>query len=371
MREAAVNWAPLVSLLLVAVALSALVVALWWWRQGQRSFRQRWSSLVVLALFLTFDLVVFGAFTRLTDSGLGCPDWPGCYGHASPWGAGTQIAQAQSAAPWGPVTWSKAWIEMVHRYWASTVGALLVAMAVVAWRQRNQVDWRWPALSVAWVCMQGAFGALTVTLKLAPAVVTLHLLGGYGLLALLTAQAVRSHAPGSTAWRIDRRGSALMALVLAAVLGQAALGAWVSSNYAVLACGGFPLCQGTWWPPMDFAAAFALWRPLGYGQDGTALALSAVTAIHMAHRVGALAVSACLLGASVWLWRRGAARRTTVLLVALLLGQWLTGVGNVVWDAPLLSSLLHTAGAGALVVVLVGVVGRLAGWREAGQEEGQ
>lgn len=369
MRVAVVNWAPLASLILVAGALAAVAVALWWWRQGPRTFGQHWHSLALLALFLTFDLVVFGAFTRLTDSGLGCPDWPGCYGQASPWGAGPQIEHAQSVAPWGPVTWSKAWIEMVHRYWASTVGILLVGMAAVAWRQRHRVDWRWPALSVAWVCMQGAFGALTVTLKLAPAVVTLHLLGGYGLLVLLAVQAVRSQASGSAPWCVDRRRSGVIALALVAVLVQAALGAWVSSNYAVLVCGGFPRCQGVWWPSMDAAAAFELWRPLGYGRDGTALDMHAVTAIHMAHRIGALAASACLVVAMVWLWNRGEGRRAAMLLAVLLAGQWATGVGNVVWEAPLLSSLLHTAGAGALVVVLVVVAVRLAEWCATGQED--
>ncbi|MGQ0709204.1 MAG: COX15/CtaA family protein [Rhodoferax sp.] len=358
------NLAPVASLLMLAAALAALVWALWWWRQRRPGGAQGVHALAVLSLFLAFDLVVFGAFTRLTDSGLGCPDWPGCYGHTSPVGARGAIAQAEQLAPLGPVTQSKAWIEMVHRYWAGAVGALIVAQAWVAWRRRRVMDWRVPALTLLWVCLQGAFGALTVTMKLFPAVVSLHLLGGYGLLALLAWQVVRTRAPwaaggagvglgpglGSGA---RSRTTVFLWLALVLLLLQAALGAWVSSNYAVLACGAFPTCQGQWWPQQDWGAAWTLWRPLGLMPDGSAMSLPGLTAIHMAHRLGA-GVLTLVLGLSAWLLARGPGTRRLGLALALLLGgQWVSGVGNVVWDAPLLSSLLHTAFAGAMVVVLV------------------
>jgi cytochrome c oxidase assembly protein subunit 15 len=220
-------------------------------------------ALIWATLFLTFDLVLFGAFTRLSDSGLGCPDWPGCYGHASPFGAAGHIDAAASAQPTGPVTPQKAWIEMAHRYLATGVGALILLMAVLSWvaarrRQATGVSPAWAVATLFWVCMQGAFGALTVTSKLQPAIVTLHLLGGIGLLVLLAAQAANLQPRLNGASRSLVLG---VGAVLILVLLQAALGGWVSSNYAVLACRDFPKCQGAWFPPADFAEGFHLWRP--------------------------------------------------------------------------------------------------------------
>ena len=175
--------------------LNSLLVAMgpltWLWLRSSRdSNAQRLHKLRIMILFLTFDLVLFGAFTRLTDSGLGCPDWPGCYGSASPLGAHAHISAAQSALPSGPVTHTKAWIEMVHRYLASGVGVLIIVLMIFSWleRKRTRVSPWWAAATLVWVCIQGAFGALTVTMKLFPAIVTLHLLGGMALLALLQAQ---------------------------------------------------------------------------------------------------------------------------------------------------------------------------------------
>jgi cytochrome c oxidase assembly protein subunit 15 len=187
---------------LIRLALLGAVIALgpltWvWLRHRGAQPRARHRALVYMALFLTFDLVLFGAFTRLTDSGLGCPDWPGCYGHGSPVGAVAHIEAAQQALPSGPVTHGKAWIEMIHRYLASAVGVLILVLAVAAWlgaRRRDRVmsPW-WATATLVWVCVQGAFGALTVTMKLYPAIVTLHLLGGMVLLALLAGPPWRWH----------------------------------------------------------------------------------------------------------------------------------------------------------------------------------
>ncbi|MBC7681673.1 MAG: COX15/CtaA family protein, partial [Ferruginibacter sp.] len=182
----------------VRVMLTGLCIAcvplLWvWWRNQNTSPARRLQALTLLTLFLTFDLVLFGSFTRLTDSGLGCPDWPGCYGNASPLGAIAEITQAQTAMPTGPVTHGKAWVEMVHRYLATSVGVLILTLTVASWWARRKdasINPWWPTFTLVWVCVQGAFGALTVTMKLFPAIVTMHLIGGLVLLALLCAQAV-------------------------------------------------------------------------------------------------------------------------------------------------------------------------------------
>ena len=193
-------------LLLLAALIALLPLAAWWWRHRGDGPVARQRALALLVAFLTFDLIVFGAFTRLTDSGLGCPDWPGCYGHASPVGAAEPIQAAQQAMPSGPVTATKAWIEMLHRYLAMTVGALIVALVVLGWRARKALpmSFAWPLAALAWVIVQGLFGKYTVTLKLQPAIVTLHLLGGLLLLALLVRQAAGLHGGGHAAAGVAR-----------------------------------------------------------------------------------------------------------------------------------------------------------------------
>lgn len=352
--------------LLVLGALIALVPLAWVaWRHRAAGASRRWQALGVLTLFLTFDLVLFGAFTRLTDSGLGCPDWPGCYGNASPVGAQAQISAAQQALPSGPVTHGKAWIEMVHRYLATSVGALILVLAVAAWwqwvryRRGNAgapVLHRWWALAtLVWVCLQGAFGALTVTMRLFPAIVTLHLFGGLMLLALLCVQAVRQgqvvehRAPAA----LPRGLRAALAATALLVVGQVLLGGWVSTNYAVLACTTFPLCQGSWWPPMNFAEGFQVWRELGLLADGSHISFAALTAIHYVHRLAAYVVLPVLALLAWRLARHGALRRQARWLGALTGLQFLTGLSNVVLGWPLVAAVLHTGGAAALLVVLV------------------
>ena len=357
---ALVDLAPALRLLLLAAVAALLPLAWVWLRQRGASTGARLSALTALTLFLTFDLIVFGAFTRLSDSGLGCPDWPGCYGQASPLGAREQIQAAQAAMPTGPVTWSKAWIEMIHRYLAMTVGALILAMAAVAWRERRRLPFSpwWPTLTLVWVVVQGLFGKYTVTLKLYPAVVTLHLLGGLALLVLLAVQHAAFRRQALDLPRPLRRATWLVLLLL---LVQTALGGWVSTNYAVLACTGFPQCNGAWWPAMDAGAGFAVLRELGLASDGTPLPFEALVAIHMAHRV--FAVVALLAGGVLaWaLWRRPALRAHGAVLAALLLAQLLSGLSNVVLDWPLVAALAHTAGAAGLVLMLSLLLARGAG----------
>jgi cytochrome c oxidase assembly protein subunit 15 len=376
-EQALYDLSPAIRLMLMGLVVALGPLAWVWLRSRNAPLPHRLRMLTLVTLFLTFDLVLFGAFTRLTDSGLGCPDWPGCYGSASPLGAHADITQAQAAMPTGPVTFPKAWIEMIHRYLATGVGVLILTLTAVTWLARRQArlqreplptsavpsasdvlqPW-WPTLTLFWVCLQGAFGALTVTMKLFPAIVTLHLLGGMVLLALLRAQSVRFAlaagdvrvvtVPRSTWW--------LLLLGFALLWLQIALGGWVSTNYAVLACTDFPACQGSFWPEMDFRLGFTLWRELGAGHGETNFTFQALTAVHYVHRLSAYLVFAALLLLARHLYRAPRMRAHAHWIVALVLWQLVTGVSNVVLGWPLLAAVSHTGGAAALVVVMTGAL---------------
>ena len=348
--------------MLIQLALTGLLVALLplsivWVSTDANKFRK----LSLVTLFLTFDLIVFGGFTRLTDSGLGCPDWPGCYGQANPLQAHSDISAAQSAMPTGPVTVAKAWIEMIHRYLAMSVGVLIVALMVIAWlrwiksaRTDRRFDPWLPTALFLMVCMQGAFGAFTVTLKLQPIIVTGHLLLGLSLLAMLAwLNARQRDLTRLTASAAVMRGPAVLAAIVLAM--QLALGGWVSTNYAALACTDFPLCHGSWWPAMDFANGFSLWRKLGMTSDGAYLPFDALTAIHYVHRSFAFVVALLL----VWVgWRArnidGLKPIARGLLAAVAL-QLCTGILTVYFQWPLVLAVLHNAGA-ALLVTLVAML---------------
>ena len=360
------------------MALLGVVIALgpltWWWlRHRGATASVKLRALVALTLFLTFDLVLFGAYTRLSDSGLGCPDWPGCYGSASPIGARAEIDAAQTALPTGPVTQGKAWVEMGHRYLATAVGFLILLIAAASWALRRRAQRGeaaaastpstpvWATLTLVWVIVQGAFGALTVTLKLYPAIVTLHLLGALVLLSLLVVQR-EALAPRPLALSPALRAGAWA--VAALVLVQAALGAWVSSNYAVLACADFPTCQGRWWPPMDFEHGYTLQRGLGQTANGAYLPFAALTAIHFTHRAMA-AVLLLAMGALAWCLRREARRSgqpelSRGALGLALLGAWqlASGLSNVVLGWPLVAALAHSGGAAALTVLMAHLLAR-------------
>ncbi|HTN67377.1 MAG TPA: COX15/CtaA family protein [Burkholderiaceae bacterium] len=346
--------------MLIQLALTGMLVALLplaiVWTSGDAD---KYRKLIWITLFLTFDLIMFGAFTRLTDSGLGCPDWPGCYGHANPLQAHGHISAAAALLPDGPVTVMKAWIEMIHRYLAMAVGVLIIALVVIAWRmwlKSGRRDRKFaptlPSVLLAFVCLQGAFGAWTVTMKLQPIIVTTHLLLGLGLLALLTWFGVRQNAP--LAPRVAApalAGAAAFGLLLLAV--QIALGGWVSTNYAALACTDFPLCHGVLVPQMDFANGFSAWRALGKTMDGEYLPFPALTAIHWTHRNFAFVVFAYL----AWLgWRAlGLAhlRRLACWLLAALALQLATGLATVFLNWPLAIAVIHNGGAALLLLLLV------------------
>jgi len=327
----------------------------------QDPVRARYRRIVFLTWFLTLDLIMFGAFVRLTDSGLGCPDWPGCYGNVTPIGALQNIHEAARAMPEGPVTLPKAWIEMVHRYVGATLGFLIIITCWMAWRHRARFGHS-PALALVAliaVCVQGAFGAWTVTHQLMPVVVTGHLLGGMILLSLMSWLAAResvhdpvpARAAGALPW---------VAIALALLFLQVALGGWVSTNYAALACMDFPTCNGAWVPEMDPASGFSLIRGLGELPGGQMISQSALTAIHWVHRNFAFVVFV-YVGIVAWRLRaisglQGPAR----LILALLAAQLITGLTTIFFQWPLVIAVLHNGGAAALVLATITLLVRIA-----------
>ncbi|KDP88669.1 COX15/CtaA family protein [Cupriavidus basilensis] len=316
--------------------------------------RNKYRKLVWITAFLTLDLIMFGSFTRLTDSGLGCPDWPGCYGHSNPHAAQEHIRAAETALPSGPVTITKAWIEMIHRYFAMAVGVLIITLMVLAWVKRRELRQSpWFATGVLLlVCVQGAFGAFTVTLKLQPIIVVTHLMLGMGLLAALIWLGSRSNPPLAIAPQAGAlRWPARIALALLVI--QIFLGGWVSTNYAVLACTDFPLCNGQLVPDMDFRHGFTLWRQLGMTADGDYIPHSALVAIHWVHRGFAFVVLAFLAWFGLRARRFGGLARSAGWLLGVLALQLATGLSNIVFDWPLGAAVAHNGGAALLLLLLV------------------
>jgi heme a synthase len=354
-----------IQLLLIGAAIGAVLLLLMWWKFKKFSFHR----LVLLTVFFTFDLILFGAFTRLTDSGLGCPDWPGCYGVSNPIAALAQIREAESLMPTGPVTLSKAWIEMLHRYFAMGVGFLIIIMVVWSWIKKQVIGANIAKTSIGiliLVCVQGAFGAWTVTLKLQPLIVTIHLMLGLGLLAGLTYLSSLSARlePSSNLVPIKTEVpfKKIAWIVLAVLVLQIFLGGWVSTNYAVLACDDFPLCHGAWYPEMNFSEGFTFWRDLGKSFDGSYLSVEALRAIHWTHRVGAIFAVLAVFYLAFKLWVISKSNPTTTFrfwassLFGLGLLQVITGMSNIILDWPLVAAVLHTGGAAAMVFVMIRVI---------------
>ena len=322
----------------------------------------KWARVVAC---LAFVVVVVGAYVRLMDAGLGCPDWPGCYGAITPLHASDDIAKAvaQQGGTHGPVSLPKAWKEMVHRYLAGSLGLLILSLAVWSWRSRREDarQSRFLATSlVVLVALQAALGMWTVTMLLKPVIVTLHLLGGMATLALLTWLALRGDDPvqsRSPPARPALRAAAAVGLLI--LIAQIALGGWVSTNYAALACVDFPQCHGTWVPNMDFQHGFQLVRELGMTAAGTHLAYEAITAIHWTHRVGALITVVVLGTLAVMLVRERRTAAWGALLVALLTAQVTLGITNILGGLPLPVAVAHNALAALLLVTLVVINFRL------------
>jgi cytochrome c oxidase assembly protein subunit 15 len=327
---------------------------------AENATRRRYRKILFLTWFLTLDLIMFGAFVRLTDSGLGCPDWPGCYGNVTPLGALQSIREAAQAMPEGPVTLPKAWIEMVHRYVGGLLGLLIMVICWMAWRHRATLRHS-PALAFVTliaVCVQGAFGAWTVTHQLMPVVVTAHLLGGLSLLALMTWLAAREREYPAVSRAMQGYFKwALLGLALLFV--QIALGGWVSTNYAALACMDFPQCHGSWWPDMDAASGFALVRGLGEMPSGEMISQPALTAIHWVHRNAAWVVFT-YWGWLAWQLRADPGLRgPATLVLCLLAAQLLTGLTTIFFQWPLVVAVLHNGGAAGLVLGVVTLLTRL------------
>ena len=315
-------------------------------------------KLVVLSACLTFLVVVVGAWVRLADAGLGCPDWPGCYGKLTPGHARDDIARAvgDQGGEHGPVSMPKAWKEMGHRYLAGLLGVLILAIAAIAWIRRatlHQSPWL-PTALVLVVAVQATLGKWTVTMLLKPAIVTAHLIGGMTTLALLVWLALRLWPLESARERVAARSlHRLAAIALAVLCVQIVLGGWVSTNYAALACPDLPLCRGAAVPPMDFANAFHVVRELGMQPGGGLLSNEALTAIHWTHRVFAIVVVIVLGFAASRLIGHPDLRLPGWLLLAALGAQFCLGVANVAFGLPLALAAAHNAGAAVLLVLLV------------------
>lgn len=315
--------------------------------------------LALFATLLTVVVVLLGAYTRLTHAGLGCPDWPGCYGFLGVPMSEHKQAIAEARFPEAPVEVAKGWYEMIHRYFAGALGLVILAIAIQAVRRREDATQplKLPLAILALVILQGAFGMWTVTLQLWPQVVTAHLLGGFATLSLLTLLTLRLSGRFAPL-QLPGRLRALAAACLLLVIGQIVLGGWVSSNYAAVACVDLPTCHGEWWPAMDFGKGFHLTQHIGPNYLGGQLDSDARTAIHMSHRIGALLVTLVLLLLSWRLHRAGLSRLGGLVLLALAV-QVSLGISNVIFHLPLLVAVAHNAGGAALLLTLVLVNYRL------------
>jgi cytochrome c oxidase assembly protein subunit 15 len=327
--------------------------------------------LALFATALAVVVVLLGAYTRLTHAGLGCPDWPGCYGFIGVPMSEHKQSLAEARFPEAPVEVEKGWNEMVHRYFAGSLGLVILGLAVQALRRRGQdgQPLRLPLLLLGVVIAQAAFGMWTVTLKLWPQVVTAHLLGGFATLSLLFLLCLRLSGALPALPAVSLRLRALAGLALLLAIGQIALGGWVSSNYAAVACVDLPTCHGEWWPAMDFANGFHLTQHIGPNYLGGQLDSDARTAIHMTHRMGALVLSLVLLLLAWRLRASGLGRLAGLLLLALAV-QVSLGVSNVLLHLPLAVAVAHNAGGAALLLVLVLINYRLRSVASPAREAG-
>lgn len=319
----------------------------------------RFRTLARATALLALCVVVLGAYVRLTDAGLGCPDWPGCYGKLTVSEVMRDVDGAEKAFPERAVDEGKAWREMIHRYLAGILGLAIAALAFVAWRNRHTPGYpfKLPLALVALVVFQALLGMWTVTLLLKPVIVMAHLMGGMATLALLWWLSLPP--PQAT----DRHPLALLAVIATAVLGgQIALGGWTSTNYAALACPAFPSCNGSWWPEMDFAEGFRLWRGLGVDYEGGVLHNSARMAIHYSHRIFALVVVAVigvLIAKGLRDRRRRDVRSAARLVGAALATQLVVGIAIVKTGLPLGLATAHNAFAAVLLLCLLTMLRRL------------
>ncbi len=329
------------------------------------SFR-RWARFGAL---LAAVVVIVGAWVRLTNAGLGCPDWPGCYGHVHPAQVVEQVDSANAAYAARPFDYQKALHEMVHRYIATTLGVVVLGLAVVAWRHRRnpRQPLRLPLILPFIIAGQGALGAFTVTLLLTPVIVTSHLLGGLTTLSILWWLSLTPELRSATAAERSVRPLALLAL--AALMVQLFLGGWTSTNYAAVSCPDFPTCQGGYHPVTDYANAFHFTHEAGRDYEGGVLPQAARTAIHFAHRIGAVVAGTLLFLTGLLVAIRARSYRVRsagMALMGAVLLQWLIGM-NLIWQGfPLWLGTSHNAGAVILLLTTLTVLRRLWPVRDAG-----
>ena len=320
-----------------------------------------YKRLTFYATLLALIVVSFGAYTRLTDSGLGCPDWPGCYGTLSVPESIDQIEKAQAVYPDSPVEIEKAWIEMIHRYIAGILGIMILVIAFMSIRLREQINYslKWPFFLLGLVIFQAALGMWTVTLLLKPAVVTSHLLGGMTVLGILTFLMHRNYGTHRENFVSNKYERKIIRFSLVLLFIQIALGGWTSTNYAALACTDYPTCHGSLIPEMDFYNAFTIFRELGVTSIGEPLSLEALHAIQWVHRIGAIVLLVYLLfvayilkvnqGFNLW-------RNVLILVISV---QFIIGIANLLLHLPIVLATLHNLGAALLVVILVGINSRI------------
>jgi len=323
------------------------------------------QRLTLFATALALCVVVLGAYTRLSNAGLGCPDWPGCYNQLTVPQVEQNLEQAQQDFPQRSFESGKAWKEMVHRYFAGTLGLIIFFIAVLAWQRRHESGQavKLPLFLVLLVIFQALLGMWTVTLLLKPVVVMGHLLGGLATMTLLWWLTLRSNHYFKSAQ--DNAVKSLRPWVITGLIilvCQIALGGWTSANYAALACPDFPTCQTRWWPPMDFREAFILWRGLGIDYEGGVLGNDARVAIHVAHRIGAV-VTLLYLGslALYTVLARGmeSMRRAGFVVLLVLITQISLGIANVVLSLPLPVAVAHNSVAALLLLSLVAMLHKL------------
>ena len=313
-------------------------------------------KLVLASILLALVVIVLGAYTRLTDAGLGCPDWPGCYGHLTVPQTQEHIEFANNAYPERPVEAEKAWNEMVHRYFAAALGFFILVIFIVAvWKRDYQKPLKLPFFLLCLVIFQGMLGMWTVTLNLLPAVVMGHLLGGFTVLSCLFLLYLRM-----TPYRIPGGDTSLKPFAKFATIGiavlvcQIALGGLTSANYAALACTEFPLCEGEWTARLDLAGAFSIPEAQNYefgvhdyGQRMT---------MHIVHRIGAVVTFLYLAWLAFSLYTKassGVVKSLSVLMASVLVVQVLLGISNIVYSLPLTVAVAHNAVAACLLLVMV------------------
>lgn len=319
--------------------------------------------LSLAACALALMVIVLGAYVRLSHAGLGCPDWPGCYGTLVAPSTLSDINAANEAYPERPFESGKAWKEMIHRYFASALGLLILGMAAIAikYRKVRGQQLSLPLILVLIVCFQGALGMWTVTLLLKPAIVTLHLLGGMLTLALLFWTLLTHTHKTHKAITVSKNIKYWGWLALTVVYCQIALGGWTSTNYVALHCYDLPTCQGEWWPKANFAEGFTLWKELGVDYEGGTLSLEAGTAVHLTHRIGAVITFLVVGGFAVYLLQLGmrvgnkVAKNSALFLLIALGTQVSLGLLNIILVLPTAIAVAHNGGAAILLLTLVAI----------------